>query len=169
VVVIVPEEADRRRHAALRCVVRRSAAQVCDGIAVATPEALFEQLAEVLGFVDLVVAGDAMLHQGLSTVDRLRRAAETSTHPGARRALRTLPWLRRGAESPPETRLRLLLQLAGLPFLETQVELRDHDGTLLRRYDLGHRRSKVAVAYDGRQHVEVVAEWEKDLDRRHRR
>ena len=165
ITVIVPAEAHRRRHGALRCVVRRSPSGVVRGVPAASPEALFEQLAEVLGFVDLVVAGDALLHRELTTVARLRQCLEQSARPGAGRALRSLPWLRVGAESPPETRLRLLLQLAGLPALETQVKIYSPDGRLLQRHDLGHRRAKVAVEYNGKHHVEIIEQWERDIER----
>lgn len=165
IAVVVPVESHRRRHGALRCVVRRSPSRLLRGVPVATPEALFEQLAEVLGFVDLVVAGDALLHGELTTVARLRQCLEQSARPGAKRALRTLPWLRVGAESPPETRLRLLLQLAGLPAFETQVKIHAPGGRLLQRHDLGHRRAKVAVEYNGRHHVEIIEQWERDIER----
>ena len=53
-----------------------------------------------------------------------------------------------GAESPQETRVRLLLVNAGLPKPETQIEFRD----LHIRVDLGWREWKVAVEYDGIHH-----------------
>ena len=53
-----------------------------------------------------------------------------------------------GAESPQETRVRLLLVGAGLPKPETQIEFRD----LHIRVDMGWREWKVAVEYDGAQH-----------------
>ncbi|GGO92464.1 hypothetical protein GCM10011584_28930 [Nocardioides phosphati] len=164
--VVVPEERMRRRHADIACVVRRSPAVWFQGLPVASPEALIEQLAEVLGLVDLVIAGDALLHRKLTTISRIRDYLRTSAHPGVRAALAAVELMRTGAESPQETRLRLLLHFAGLPRLETQVEIRDAGGRLLRKHDLGHVEARVAVEYQGRQHVEVVEQWESDIDRR---
>jgi very-short-patch-repair endonuclease len=53
-----------------------------------------------------------------------------------------------GAESPQETKLRLLIVGAGLPRPETQIEFRH----LRIRVDMGWREWKVAVEYDGVQH-----------------
>lgn len=53
-----------------------------------------------------------------------------------------------GAESPQESRLRLILVGAGLPAPETQIEFRE----LRIRVDMGWREWKVAVEYDGLQH-----------------
>jgi very-short-patch-repair endonuclease len=53
-----------------------------------------------------------------------------------------------GAESPRESRLRLVLVRGGLPPPETQIEFRE----LHIRVDMGWRQWKVAVEYDGVQH-----------------
>ncbi|OCB35770.1 hypothetical protein A5675_18395 [Mycobacterium malmoense] len=78
-------------------------------------------------------------------------AVVADRHPGARgvRRLRAaLQLTDGGAESPQETRLRLLLVGAGLPRPETQIEFRD----LRIRVDMGWREWQVAVEYDGVQH-----------------
>ena len=75
----------------------------------------------------------------------------TDRHPGARgvRRLRAaLELADGGAESPQETRVRLLLVGAGLPKPETQIEFRD----LRIRVDMGWREWRIAVEYDGIQH-----------------
>lgn len=65
-----------------------------------------------------------------------------------------------------ETRLRLLLVLAGLP--EPVVNHIEYagDGRWLRRFDLSYPDLKVAVEYDGRQHAESRRQWERDVERR---
>jgi very-short-patch-repair endonuclease len=60
----------------------------------------------------------------------------------------TLQLVDGGAESPQESRLRLLVVSHGLPRPETQIEFRD----LHIRVDMGWREWKVAVEYDGVQH-----------------
>lgn len=72
-------------------------------------------------------------------------------YPGARgvaRLRKVLDLVDGGAESPPESRLRLVLMNAGLPRPETQIEFHG----LRIRVDLGWRQWKVAVEYDGVQH-----------------
>lgn len=65
-----------------------------------------------------------------------------------------------------ETRLRLLMVLAGLPEPTVNLVLRDEYGEPTRQHDLAYEEQRLAIAYEGRQHVEVVAQWEKDLRRR---
>jgi very-short-patch-repair endonuclease len=80
---------------------------------------------------------------------------EVSAVADARRGARGVAMLRNtlqlvddGAESPQESRLRLLVVSHGLPRPETQIEFRD----LHIRVDMGWREWKVAVEYDGVQH-----------------
>ncbi len=73
-------------------------------------------------------------------------------HPGVRglRQLgRTLQLVDAGAESPYESRTRLLLVRAGLPAPETQIEVSDGSGRVFARLDMGWRRWRVAVEYEG--------------------
>ena len=78
-------------------------------------------------------------------------AAVAAAHPGARGVARIpglLEFVDGGAESPQETRLRLVLVRGGLPRPETQIVFRE----LRIRVDMGWREWKVAVEYDGLQH-----------------
>jgi very-short-patch-repair endonuclease len=68
--------------------------------------------------------------------------------PGVARLRSALQLVDGGAESPQESRLRLLLVRGGLPVPETQLEFRD----LRIRVDMGWREWKLAVEYDGVQH-----------------
>ena len=71
-----------------------------------------------------------------------------------------------GAESPQETRLRLVLTNAGLPRPETQIEFRDRYGRVRVRVDMGWREWKVAVEYDGGvQHWADEHQRSWDIDR----
>ncbi len=65
-----------------------------------------------------------------------------------------------------ETRLRLLLVLAGLPEPVVDVAIRDEGGRVVYRLDLGYPQVRVAVEYDGRQHAENTAQWRWDVRRR---
>lgn len=80
---------------------------------------------------------------------------------GIRRLQAALELADGGAESPQETRLRLLLVGAGLPRPETQIEFRD----LHIRVDMGWREWKVAVEYDGVQHWQDRHQRSWDIER----
>ena len=70
-----------------------------------------------------------------------------------------------GAESPQETRTRLLLLAAGFPRPSTQIEEYGEYGYFIGRMDLGWRRWKVAIEYDGPQHWTDPAVRARDIDR----
>jgi very-short-patch-repair endonuclease len=65
-----------------------------------------------------------------------------------------------------ESRLRMLLVLAGLPEPEVNVQIRDEHGTVLMRVDLCYPAARLAIEYDGRHHVELERQWERDVERR---
>jgi hypothetical protein len=54
-----------------------------------------------------------------------------------------------GAESPGESWTRLIMHRHELPRPETQIEVFDEFGVLIGRFDLGYRRYKVGIDYDG--------------------
>ena len=57
-----------------------------------------------------------------------------------------------------ETRLRMLLVLAGLPRPEAQVSIHDRSGRFLGRPDLYYRSRKLALEYDGSTHRDSLPE-----------
>ena len=105
---------------------------------------------------------DALLNAtGIKPADVI---AVADRHPGTRgiRGLRAaLELADGGAESPQETRVRLLLVGAGLPKPETQIEFRE----LRIRVDMGWREWKVAVEYDGIQHWQNRYQRSWDIER----
>lgn len=85
-----------------------------------------------------------------------------ASHPGVRglRQLRDVVELMDGgAESPQETRTRLVLVAAGLPKPETQIEVG------CWRIDMGYREFQVGVEYDGEQHWTDPRRRTHDIDR----
>lgn len=135
------------------------------GLPVTTPERTFLDCAEDLDLVDLVVLGDSLVRAGATTRGELVAAAST---PGRHRRLarRAAALVRTGVDSAPETRTRLLLVLAGLPEPETDIRFHDDAGVLLRRADMGYRRRRVSIEYDGRQHAQDAQQWAIDIERR---
>lgn len=88
-----------------------------------------------------------------------------------RRGARGLVQLRRvleladyGAESPQETRTRLLLTDAGMRPTDTQIEVFGEYGELVGRIDMGWRQWKVGVQYDGIQHWTDPNQRTRDID-----
>lgn len=136
------------------------------GLAVSAPITCFFELADTLDLVDLVVLGDSLVKKGHTTPDELAQRSEAFAGDGAIRARRAARLVRAGVDSRQETRLRLLLVMAGLPEPTVNVCLRDADGEVMRRLDLAYERWKVAVEYDGRHHAENSAQWRSDIRRR---
>jgi len=108
--------------------------QTCRGMRVTTAARTAFDIGRGLPVVRAVPILDALLNAtGIKPADVV---ALTDRHPGARgvRRLRAaLELADGGAESPQETRVRLLLVGAGLPKPETQIEFRD----LRIRVDMG--------------------------------
>lgn len=137
------------------------------GLQVSTPEQTFVEMAsEGLALVDLVVLGDSLVSEGHTTPERLVVAAAEHQGRGCRRARRAASLVRPGVDSPMETRLRLLLVLAGIPEPNVNVVLRAEDGSWQRRFDLAYPELKLIVEYDGRHHAEDARQWNADIYRR---
>lgn len=69
-----------------------------------------------------------------------------------------------GAESPQETRTRLVLTSAGLRPQRTQIEVFNNFGEFVARLDMGWDDWLVGVQYDGIQHWTDPHERTKDID-----
>jgi hypothetical protein len=98
-------------------------------------------------------------------------AADVEDLIGRHRGVRGLVQLRQvlasmdgGAESPQETRTRLVLIDAGLPSPQTQMKVCDAFGYAFARVDMGYEDFKVGVEYDGIQHWDPRARAY-DIDR----
>lgn len=88
-------------------------------------------------------------------------------YPGARglrRLKAVLPLVDSGAQSPRESRLRLLLVDAGLPAPATQIPVVD-GYRVVALLDMGWEEVKVAVEYDGDQHRSDRQQYVKDIRR----
>jgi very-short-patch-repair endonuclease len=70
-----------------------------------------------------------------------------------------------GAESPQETRTRLVLTHAGLRPKRTQIEVFDRFGEFVGRIDMGWDDWLVGVEYDGIQHWTDPAVRTRDVDK----
>ncbi len=150
------------RFATRRPVVRTG------GRLVTAPVVTFLSLAAELSLLDLVVLGDSLVAVTRVTPRDLVDAARQTRGRGVRLARVAASLVREGVESPMETRLRLVLVLAGLPEPAVNASARTEDGRWLARPDLGYARERIAVEYDGRHHIRREQQWEADLPRRER-
>ena len=102
---------------------------------------------------------DALLNAtGVPTVDVDAIAQRYPGARGIRRLRSTLGLVDPGAESPQETRLRLLLVRSELPPV-TQIKVGR------RRIDMGYPEWKVGVEYDGEQHWTGPDDYADDIER----
>jgi very-short-patch-repair endonuclease len=165
--VTVTERRHRRGRRGIRChLAAPDDVTTVGGVRVSDPHRMFVELGEVLPLVDLVVVGDHLVRRRLATPQSLRAYCVRGRLRGAAAARVAAGYVRERVDSPMETRLRMLIVLAGLPEPEVNREVRDEYGVPVRRYDLCYPISRTVVEYDGRQHIERAGSWEADLDRR---
>lgn len=165
--VTVDEPQDRRYRAEIKPHVTGRPRKVITvrGVRCTDPIATFIDCAGWLSLVDLVVLGDAIVRKFRISPAKLLAACRRSTDYYAGLARRAAEYVRKGVDSPMETRLRMLIVLAGLPEPKVNVVVTDERGRVVRRYDLCWPSVKLIVEYDGRQHAETK-QWKRDLDRR---
>jgi hypothetical protein len=167
--VTLPSACGRLVRQGVRSHYRKDPAQTTlrKGLPISIPEQTFLDLAAVgVGLVDLVVVADGLIKAGHSSPQRLIEAAAQWNGRGCRLARKAASLAREGVDSPQETRLRLLLVLAGLPEPRVNLIIRGRDGSWRRRYDMAHEHVRLLVEYDGRQHAENTSQWTSDIYRR---
>ncbi|UUZ60810.1 hypothetical protein [Nocardioides sp. B-3] len=165
--VTVPLDTHRLRRRGVTTHHRAGAdVAVVRGVRVSVLTDLFVELAEELPPVELVVAGDWMVRRQGVRISQLKRAAKKAPGRAGLLARQAARFVRARVDSPMESRLRMLVVLAGLPEPVVNVSIRDEDGMEIRRYDLSWPEVRVVVEYDGRHHVERIEQWESDLERR---
>jgi very-short-patch-repair endonuclease len=128
---------------------RPTDAQVWHGVRVSAPERVWCEMGAVLGLGDLVAVGDHLIHwrSPLTTVEKLARATVGwRRRRGAQQLERALLLLNERAESPQESRLRVMLRdLPGMSVNHWVPEQR-------ARIDIAFPQAKLAVEYQGDHH-----------------
>lgn len=108
---------------------------------------------------------DALMWSCRFSTDEVLLLAKRYPRARGLKALRVaLPLVDGGADSPKETWLRLLLIDAGYPTPETQIPVYDAEG-LIGVVDMGWKRLRIAVDYDGDYHRTSRARYVKDQRR----
>ena len=136
--------------------------EICDvsGIAATTPARTAFDLGRRKGLLRAVIQVDALAHQTGVTAEEI--ATLIPHHRGVRGLVQlrdVVELMDGGAESPQETKTRLVLIKAGLPKPRTQIRVHPY------RLDMGYEEFKVGVEYDGEQHWKDPAQHARDIDR----
>jgi very-short-patch-repair endonuclease len=113
--------------------------------------------------IEAVVSLDALTRAcGVNRDELLRYATAHPRWRGVRLVPEVVRLVDLGAESPMESRLRLILVLGGLPAPTSQYEIRDRIGNFVARVDLAYPSLRIAIEYDGEHHRE---RWAQDIVR----
>lgn len=144
---------------------RGQAVTTLHGIRLTTPEQSFRDLAQVLDLVELVVLGDSLVKKKRCTPEDLVAMAAAAKGPGAAACRAAAAFVRKGVDSPMESRLRMLIVLGGLPEPTVDHRIYDRRGDLVFRFDLAYLGYGLIIEYDGRQHAEIKSQWEYDIGR----
>ena len=167
--VTVPGDAGRtvRRGVKARAAADGTATTRIRALPITTPEQTFLDLAAAgIDLVALVVLGDTLVRACKTSARELVDAANRWRGRGAKQARRAARYVRDGVDSVMESRLRMLLVLAGLPEAQVKFIVRHPDGSWRMRFDLCYPALKLIIEYDGRQHAMNTAQWQRDLKRR---
>lgn len=127
-----------------------------------TPLRAAWDLVRRLDLVEAVVVVDALARKldrhrpGFDPADLLRLRAERPGARGCRVLDEVLALADPRAESPMETRLRLLLVRSGLPVPQVQYPLADAYGDPFVRFDLAYPEARFAIEYDGAAHDDAL-------------
>jgi hypothetical protein len=137
-----------------------------DGIRLTTPARTGFDVGRRKGLTTAVIRLDALMHAtGLKVADVELLAERHRGVRGLVQLRRVLLMADGGAESPYETKTRLVLVGSGLPRPQTQIEVRNEWGTVLARIDMGWEQWKAGVEFDGAQHWTDPAQRTRDIDR----
>ncbi|OBH58679.1 DUF559 domain-containing protein [Mycobacterium sp. E2479] len=124
-----------------------------NGVPVTSPARTAFDLGRRPGLTVAVIRIDALARAtGVTAKDVYPLVHSRRGARGMKQLRRVLPLIDAGAESPQETRTRLVLMRGGLPRPQTQIEVRNVWGAVLARIDMGWKEWLVGVEYDGAQH-----------------
>lgn len=130
---------------------------------ISSPALTWLELAGAMSIEELVMLGDHIVrrpyrrYEGRSepwtTLASLRDVVDSAAGMhGVKRARAAVDQVRIGADSAQETALRLALVNAGLP--EPELQVRPDDDPWSPPADLGYRRQRIAIQYDGATHFD---------------
>jgi hypothetical protein len=158
----VPKTAAQARLSGVRTRwLRLSAREVANrqGFPLTSPVRTVFDLSTRCSPIEGVAVADMALHAGLVTEGELQVFAHSRRRiRGIARLRKLLQLVEPKSESPMESRLRMILDGAGLPRPEAQVDIHDHHGQFIGRVDLFYRDARLAIEYDGEHHRDKLVE-----------
>lgn len=145
------------------------------GLPVTDAASTWLQLGLLLDLDDLVAAGDHLVLDPavFDPIDPRPHAVPTDLVTaldgyrgrGRRHLCQAVGLIRVGAESRPETLLRLLLLRADLPEPRVNHVVENDAGRFIARVDLAYPERRVAVEYDGDHHRTSTRQYDRDIAR----
>ncbi|MGO4590584.1 endonuclease domain-containing protein [Paenarthrobacter sp. 2TAF44] len=151
-----------------------------DGVRLTSPARTWLDLAATLTVEDLVAAGDSLVcshgadfpvpKEAVCSIEELRNVVDR--HPGmrgVRTARAALDLLRGGADSAPESLMRLALLNANLPEPQLNHVVRNNLGHAVLWPDAAYLEYRISLQYDGQhhgsaeQHLRDIERQEKSL------
>lgn len=142
-----------------RSVLPRTEVVQLRGIAATSMLRTLADVSSRLSLTESVVVVDAALHARRARTNDLWRWIEShGGRPGIRSLRRVAALAEPAAESPMESRLRMLLVLARLPRPVAQVAIHDNRGKFVGRPDLYYETQRLGIEYDGAIHRTSLAE-----------
>lgn len=146
--------------------IERARISEVDGVRLSHPEDTWCQLGSILSLTDLVAAGDFLVHwkRPLTTPASLRQAIHCYPGRRGRPTLRAaIGLLDPRAESPQESRLRVILIEGGLDGFAVNLPIRTSGGHNYRA-DLAFPAQKVILEYQGSDHL-LPERYRRDMTR----
>ena len=136
-----------------------------DGLRVTSGAQTFLDMAARLPAHQLVALGDALMRVGaLDRTDLEGRLARADRVRGVTAARAWAPHVTARSGSHEESLMRYWLLASDLPNPEVQLPIFDRWGREVAHADLGYRRWKIAMEFEGRQHAERE-QFGRDVDR----
>lgn len=164
--VSIPKTGPRIKRNTVVCVRRPHEPEygMYGGIRVTRQAQTWLDLAKLTKSVEhLVMCGDYYVRNDARNIIELERAIErVKGVAGINRARRALEYIRHGAESLQESRVRYRMAKARLPEPQLQHVVRDQRGVFIARLDMGFTKQKVAVEYQGTHHYHDIEKIKKD-------
>lgn len=136
------------------------------GMPIAKPARAALDIGRHMPRIEAVAHLDALARAtGVQAADILELTYRYKGSRGVRRCREAIELMDAGAESPQESRVRVILIDQGFARPHTQIPVIDSDGYVFARLDMGWPELKIAVEYDGEHHRTDDAQYRKDASR----
>lgn len=141
--------------------------QFANGVQCLRPAAAWASVAMDTTMLQLIQIAESMERYGLATLADLRAFTGAHRFHGKRRCLRALAIARTDSASVKETKLRVRLELRGLPAFAINYVVAGsaYDSRAEHTVDLAIAQYRVGLEYQGNQHRSDVRQYRRDRDK----